>query len=543
MVMPLLLVLGVEALGGCGGSKGSKAGDGAVAAPTDAGLATPADAAPTSFASDAGSSTRTEVSPATDALVPLAPPPPSGDTSGTIVFHIPFPTPKGDSYQLAPSQVDLLMSEVISGAMLGHLIAEHRRLQNQKPLPLNRDYLYGTLIGQLLQENLQPDYKDSTQEWIDTDASQRQMLLNSGQGGPYQLNDYSRRLDSNLGLINFIMLQKGLGFSVADQDNNTQTGRTGPDSLENKYFGPMAAAYFHYNDFLRVETLSASAWYSAAASTKACFAKVEAGLFDGFDMLLNAIYNAGSFSSSYEGYAALCAHADDASWAGKLAKINDYSLGDAAYSAATGIVSSGTFVLYPRQIRNYLDQLYNIDTHILPVGQVVLKFDMPNLRYVFQRVFASLGIKDPKSGAWRSITADEAGTAFDGALAQTGLSAGGALTLSATADRGQIFNLLEAALTALHASLGVDFTATSESNLATGETGPSQGPRSCPTNPPVYPSGRGSYAAGTVVQASDQLLYRCQIAGWCNSTADSYYAPATGSAWADAWVVVQCPAP
>jgi hypothetical protein len=225
------------------------------------------------------------------------------------------------------------------------------------------------------------------------------------------------------------------------------------------------------------------------------------------------------------------------------ARINNDGLGDAEYTAATGIVSSGTFVLYPRQIRNYLDQLYNIDTHILPVGQVVLRFDMANLRYVFERVFSSLGIKNPTSGAWRAITAAEANSAFDAALAQAGLTAASALYLSAAAERSKIFDLLEAALTGLQQILGGDFTATSETNLATGESGPGTSPQACPSNPPIYPTGRGSYTTGTVVQASDQKLYRCQIAGWCNSTADSYYAPATGSAWSDAWVALTCAAP
>ncbi|NBV02414.1 MAG: glycosyl hydrolase, partial [Burkholderiaceae bacterium] len=58
----------------------------------------------------------------------------------------------------------------------------------------------------------------------------------------------------------------------------------------------------------------------------------------------------------------------------------------------------------------------------------------------------------------------------------------------------------------------------------------------------VYPAGRGSYLSGTIVKASDGLLYKCNagVAAWCNSSAEWAYAPATGSATSSAWTVQSC---
>lgn len=56
---------------------------------------------------------------------------------------------------------------------------------------------------------------------------------------------------------------------------------------------------------------------------------------------------------------------------------------------------------------------------------------------------------------------------------------------------------------------------------------------------PVYPEGRGTYAAGTlVINPDDNSVYECKpwpATGWCNSTSDVYYKPGTGLAWQDAW--------
>ncbi len=324
------------------------------------------------------------------------------------------------------------------------------------------------------------------------------MLLSSGQGGPFQINDYSKRLESGFGLVNFVLLQQRLGYSVADQDSNAQTARRGPNTLEDKYFGPMAAAYFHYNDLLRVEALAATSYYPAAS---------------------------------------------DPTWSTKLANIENFTLGDAAYVAATGVNDTGTFILYPRQVRNYLDQLYRIPTVVVPARPNVLRFSVPTLRSVFVATFSKLGIAQGTS--WRAITGAEAGGAFDAALAATSVAPTGKLFVDQLADRTALFDLLDGALNHLQATLGVPLSSTAQVNLALGETGAggADGGVTCPTSLPVYPSGRGTYVSGTIVRGSDGHAYQCLpgVAAWCNSTAEAAYAPGTGTATTSAWVLVNCP--
>ncbi|WP_338849272.1 lytic polysaccharide monooxygenase [Massilia sp. W12] len=60
-----------------------------------------------------------------------------------------------------------------------------------------------------------------------------------------------------------------------------------------------------------------------------------------------------------------------------------------------------------------------------------------------------------------------------------------------------------------------------------------------PSNLPVYPSGVGSYVAGSKVQGRDGRVYVCKpwpYTSWCNSAA-AYYEPGFGSAWSQAWDV------
>ena len=54
----------------------------------------------------------------------------------------------------------------------------------------------------------------------------------------------------------------------------------------------------------------------------------------------------------------------------------------------------------------------------------------------------------------------------------------------------------------------------------------------------VYPNGRGQYQATTTVEGQDGNLYRCNIAGWCNSSSEFYYAPGAGLAWESAWTAM-----
>ncbi|MDE4996800.1 chitin-binding protein, partial [Francisella tularensis subsp. holarctica] len=54
------------------------------------------------------------------------------------------------------------------------------------------------------------------------------ILLLAGQGGPYQINEYSKRLPSDeakgaLGLVNYNAVAAILGYSIQDQYDGSQT--------------------------------------------------------------------------------------------------------------------------------------------------------------------------------------------------------------------------------------------------------------------------------------------------------------------------------
>lgn len=73
------------------------------------------------------------------------------------------------------------------------------------------------------------------------------------------------------------------------------------------------------------------------------------------------------------------------------------------------------------------------------------------------------------------------------------------------------------------------------------------GPAPAPAPPPganvlVYPDGRASYTAGTVVRGTNGRLYRCRPfpnAGWCADPSRLHYEPGVGSAWQDAWTLIE----
>ncbi len=50
-----------------------------------------------------------------------------------------------------------------------------------------------------------------------------------------------------------------------------------------------------------------------------------------------------------------------------------------------------------------------------------------------------------------------------------------------------------------------------------------------------YPNGLGQYQQGTIVNGTDNNLYRYEIPDWCISQISLYYAPGTGLAWDSAW--------
>jgi hypothetical protein len=392
-----------------------------------------------------------------------------------IYYHVKFPVPvpvpeKGelpDHLKLdTDNYTDLVMSNFVAGAMYGHLIKKH-----MPSLQFDKDYLYGSLFAQLLQENIATSSYVKSSDYINPNPNDRKTLLSPGQGGPYQLNYYSARLESHFGLINFAVLQKSLGYTIHDQDSGIQWGAICPDSLDKKYFGPLATAYFQYNVLLILETLNRESFSDCIEN----FKEVPANFLD---MILNAGYNAGSSSRITDTYVKICANYNDSAYREAIAHINDYSLDDASYQKAVNTTESAgsTFIIYPRQIRYYLDQLYNRNpTPFIINNNVLFALESDNeddvtLEKVFAESMHTLAYKrsEAEGGKYGFIEKADAIQAFKEALVATlndSTDKNPSLSISDADGRQKIFSILERAIQNLESRLTIDFAKTTNDDL------------------------------------------------------------------------------
>ena len=478
---------------------------------------------------------------------------PTSNVSGSIAFHLNLPYGSGnvENMQLSNNYTDLLISNYVAGALLGEMMHE-----KSPKLQFNRDYIYGSIFAQLLQENINTsNYLQST-DWINPVDNERKMLLNAGQGGPYQINDYSKRLENEkgVGLINFVSLQKGLGFTVENQDSGNQTRSIGPNSLDQKHFGPMAAAYFHLNDMNRLEQNNSETWGPQSAYYSKCMAnlqdpKTAAYGNDIYDLILNAAYNAGTYSMIIGDYFRVCAGMyDKPNEMKQLASLGDYSLSDIQYQSAIGTKEAvgSTFILYPRQIRVYLDQIYNQANYksAAITGTNHIEFSVADVKTIFQNSMGTLAYIDANK-KYDYIPYTLSQKAFETAMAQNNVSISGTMNISTAAGKNKFFDLLDSAIKNLATDLNIKFINTTQTTIGGDSPSPEPTPtptNQCPKTPTVYPSERGTYVSGTIVKAADGNFYKCNngVAAWCNSSAAWAYAPATGSATAQAWTAYAC---
>lgn len=399
---------------------------------------------------------------ATPVLANTFPASDSSDDFGQIYYHLNFPVStdaKTEKINLNENYKDLIISNFIAGALYSHLLKQHF-----PTLKFNRQYIEGSLLAQLLQENLQTnDYRSDT-DWINPDPVIRKMLLSPGQGGPYQLNDYSKRLENNIGMINFVVLQKSLGYTIQEQDNGTQTRSLGPISLDNKYFGPLAAAYFQYNDMLRIQRINQDPWGPSAKYFSQCMTTLENTPNNFLDMMLNAVYNAGPWAEITKTTIELCANINNPVYADKIKNISNYNLYDDEYQEAidTKERPGTTFILYPRQIRFYLDELYNNPTNLHLNNSLV--FPVSQLKQIFSKTMSTLAYING-NGNYIYIESKDTDAAFDYALSILHISINQSLNITKPAEKEQIFDLLESAINRLSVTLQIDFSAVTEKNL------------------------------------------------------------------------------
>lgn len=342
------------------------------------------------------------------------------------------------------------MSNVVAGVMYGHLV------QSYTPgMLLYADYLYGSIFAQLLQENIATEQYVAGSGLIDS-ASDQQAVMGTGQGGPYQINDYAADMvygtytPQGYALIDYVALQKNIGYAFADAA--TQYAKPTPASFNDVFYGPMLTAYFHFNDYVALQQIGpvggyTPPWEPAYGEALATFETLPRNFLE---VLLNVAYNQGYYGGLVGQYSQLGATAT----AQTLATVD-------GYTSVWGI--DDTYQQYPYQVRYYLDQLYdNPVPTTSPAATTTpanhVRFAMPALASTFASAFAKLAYVDASAG-YVAIPASTASAAFAAALAQMGVDPGAALDLSQAADRARIFAVIEASIATLEKSLGTDFTA------------------------------------------------------------------------------------
>lgn len=465
-----------------------------------------------------------QISPQPSIIIKPSSSPTPSSSSGTLYYHAYLPITSvtdfatGNHMNLTGGNYDdLILSNYVAGAMLGHLIDEKYPFLKDK---YNKDYVYGMILGQLLQENQSTElYKNST-DLIDPFVGPKQAqaaMMGVGQGGPYQINSYAydQIQSGHNALVNFVTLQKNIGYTVAE--GSSQPSKKTPASFNNKYYSPMLTTYFHLNDLL----------INIPANLEQCLKKIgtKGNAASPLDVLLSYSYNQGPWGSLLSSAVADCLNMPYAAF---IEKYDNYqnAIGDSYHQ-------------YPYQVRYYLDELYNRATISSTVGNPPLHiiFKLSQLKTIFVNVFHKLAyLKVPGDihsiENYQYIPEAIARDAFDNALNMNDLSGQNVLDLSNAKNRATMFTVLDVAINTLEKKLQANFLQAEPIQI--GEKLPL-----CPSNPDIYPTGIGSYKGGTVVQAKNQKLYQCksdQLSAWCNQAA---YEPGGANSNA-AWTLYQC---
>jgi outer membrane biosynthesis protein TonB len=466
--------LAVSLFGSSGGSPTPTPTPAPTATPTPSPTATPT---PTPTATPTPSPTATPTvtptptpspSPSTTpapSATPTPTPAPSGSvtTSGQLNFHYYYgasPTTAMDSMALTgDNYTDLIMSNIIAGVMYGHLITEFT-----PGVQFNKDYLYGSIFAQLLQENISTQSYVSSSDLLDPSSNQ-QAVMGAGQGGPYQINNYAADMvagtyqPQGFSLINYVAIQKNIGFTMANA--STQYSRATPSSFNNKYYGPMLTAYFHFNDYVALQYIGgvnlSTPWSPTSSSWMPSWQPALYTAIQSFkslpnsqlEILLNIAYNAGYYAQLF---------VDDAQKSASSTTATRDSFN--SFANAWG---GDSYHQYPYQVRGYLDQLYDIPSQDpANQGNTItasnhVAFNMGALSTVFGNVCHTLAYVNG-SGVYDFISTDQANTAFNSALAASGLTLANTLDLSKASDRAIIFTVIDAAIGNLEKNLNFSFT-------------------------------------------------------------------------------------
>ncbi len=387
-----------------------------------------------------------------------APPTPSSATLGTIYYHGYVPESLSSAFQdymtlTDNNYTDVIISNYIAGAMLGHLI--------DKAFPgihYIRDYIFGTMYGQWLQENLNSSLYVTSSNLLAPSPLQAS-VMGVGQGGPYQINAYYFDMVAGTyypqghSLSNYAAIQKNIGYTLftPPESQAAQNTKVTPAQFNDKFFGPMVTAYFHINDLISLESLeNGSQGYisSAAPNYPTCMTKFISMPNAPLDVVMNYAYNQGYYGGLDKQITDYCVTMDEAAF------LNKYN---GSYNMANGDESmeSSSYTQYPYQVRFYLDEMGNTST-LSPTTTNNLSFSMQEMKNIFTYVYQTIWYLN-SSNQYLAITPAQAGVAFDTALSTEGVSISSVLNISDTDDRNKIFDVLTTAINTLETNLGTNF--------------------------------------------------------------------------------------
>jgi hypothetical protein len=403
---------------------------------------------------------------------------PFWNAKGTMMFKTYMPVPNHDHKgfhasiwnlnNAADKYLPLHLSNWIGGILMGHM------LQAEWKWPvdggkLKKQYLYGTLFSQLFQESEPSPNPDDIARGV---VNPNKALLGVGQGGPWQLNDYSKPLDKT-GLVNYLSIQHSLNFTVTDQTTGVQNKKIGPDTLSSVDTGAIYAAYFHFNDVKRYQEMMDAGFQKGKPEVeewKKCKANIESGAFETPDMMLNVWYNAGPYAHFAKLVVKICANNDEEA---KKA-LADYSLSDDQFiekfakKYPKDLPQKGTtYILYLRQVNYYIDQFLNDNKELFKrKGMFVdndIKFTLGDVQKQFLKSLETLGFVDGKTKEYNLFTKEY----LTGTEPKADLTK--ALSFTNEADREALYKYVIDWFTALETKGGFKFGDLTECQQSLGK--------------------------------------------------------------------------
>merc|ERR550514_83414 len=428
-----------------------------------------------------------------------------------LVYHTYFPLDdprnlKTDRFDFSGEHAEdpmtkLHLSNFSAGVLLSHMI---NKKYNIKPENTDKEYIYGSVWGQMFQESGGDMKKEwLSQNFIDSELA-RKSLIGLGQGGPYQINDYSIRMPgvkkgndvpmSGYGLINYPIMQKALGFTIDAQDSQRQKLKVkhNPDSLDYVDVGPYAAIYFHFNSINRLDATYALP-YNKNKPEAQDWIKCKQNHIDGktnlLDIVLQVAYNEGTMGGFFYTLLKACGDANNE----VLKGLRDFGLRDDFKTEAgeetavpkfmqEGVekrhwpTTSDSYCRYPRQVHLYVDQLFNANddlksrhANFQAQNDKAVKFNMKLLGEIFVQTMGKFSYidetktKDAPLGTYKVFDMDAVKKAIDADSLDTK-----DMFFSNPADREALYSKLHSFYETLEKEFNMNFDRTTESDFKLG---------------------------------------------------------------------------